>query len=369
MPQHKRQHYVPRCYFKSFSLNHAGVAINLYNIQHSRTIRNVSVKGQCAKDYLYGEDLGLERALQNFEGEYARVLRLLQNAADQPTNEDLALLRAFAYLQYARTDMAIRRRRMIQEEMYDAIYKGRPVTPPDLDLSDRAVMHDTMRTYSDAREYIEDLKTCIVKNETRSDFLTSDDPSIFTSRFYVQKLNKQTFGLMSSGALFFLPLTSRLLLMCYDGGVYTIPDKNGCYVSIANQADVLALNELQYLKAANNIYFSQWDDHDRVQREFRAVSMQRPQSWCNISVLVPDGVTEEGERYRRATEEERRTGQHMLIAMSMFHTAPSKWISKLKYRSPVRAHSDGSAVGYVRKKAWLTSDHGRDIGSPYGWPD
>jgi len=85
------------------------------------------------------------------------------------------------------------------------------------------MMLRSMRTYFDRREYIEDLKISIVKNETHPDFVTSDDPSIFTSRFHFQKLRQPNFGIGSSGALFFLPMTPTLLLMCHDGDVYTIP--------------------------------------------------------------------------------------------------------------------------------------------------
>jgi hypothetical protein len=353
MPGHKRQHYVPRCYLKPFSVEAAGAAINLHNISSSRAVRNAPVKGQCAKDYLYGHDIGLERALQRFEGEYARVLRVLEGSMEQLAAADLDLLRAFAYLQYSRTDMAMRRMRIMQEGMHNALYEGRPITPPDLDLSDRAMMRRSVRAYTDLRKFIEDLKVCIVKNETHHDFITSDDPSIFTSRFYVQRLRDISFGIASSGALFFLPLTPRLLLMCYDGNVYTVPEKRGCYASIISEADAFALNELQYLKAAENIYFSRWDDRNRVEQEFRRVSPQRLQSWCRLTVLVPDGFSERGEHYRRATDEERTTAQRSVLVLSSLHPAPSKWISKLKYRSPIRTYSDGSAMGHVRNMAWL----------------
>ena len=362
MPEHKRQHYVPRCYLKPFSLDDAGAAINLYNIPRSRAVENAPVKGQCAKDYLYGDDLGLERAFQVIEGEYARILRVLENPIEQPTEEDLDELRGFAYLQYARTEMAIRRMRMMHDGMLNTIYEGKPVTPPDLDVSDRAMMLYSLRIYSDIREYIEDLKICIVKNETQSDFITSDDPSILTNRFYIQRLRQNNFGFTSSGVLLFLPLTPRLLLMCYDGGTYTIPDKKGFYVPITRQADVFALNELQYLKAAVSIYFSRWDDRDCVEREFHEVSPRRPHSWYRFSVFVRNGFTEEGERYRRATEEERRTARERVVVGSTLHPVPSKWISRLKYRRRVRTYFDGSAVGHVRKKAWLKRDRRDDFG-------
>lgn len=359
MSEHKQQHYVPRCYLKPFSLGAVGSAINLYNLPRNRAVRNAPVKGQCAKIYLYGTSLGLERALQPFEGEYARILRLLQDPSTPPTEDDLNALRAFAYLQYARTDMAIQRLRWLHNQMIDTMFKGRPVNPPDLDLSDRAMMRTSIGLYSQIREYIDDLKVCIVKNETGTDFVTSDDPSIFTSRFYLQRLRDNAFGIANSGALLFLPLTPHMLLMCYDGQVYTIPDKRGCYVSITNIDDAFALNELQYLHAAANIYFARWDDRDRIDREFREVKPRRPVSWSRTRVFVPVAVSEKGEYYRAATEIERTTAPETLFMSSSLHPAPSIWVSKLKYRSPIRTHFNGSAVGHVRMQKWLEPDRRR----------
>jgi hypothetical protein len=353
MPDHKRQHYVPRCYLKPFSLDRAGAAINLYNIPRLQAARTAPVKGQCARDYLYGEDLRLERALQEIEGEYARILRAVEQGTQ--TQVDLAVLRGFAYLQYSRTDMAMRRRRMAMEGMHDAIFEGRQVRREEIDVSDRTMMRDSMKTYLETREYVEDLKVCIVKNETGVDFVTSDDPSVFTSRYYVQRRGDNKFGLSSSGALFFLPLTPRLLLLCYDGLVYTIPDKNGAYVIITDQDDVFALNELQYLKAVSNIYFSNWGDRERIAREFCDVSARRPTTWYEVTTWVLDHVEGDVERYRCATEDERQTAKHAMLSLSSLHPVPRGWLSKLKYRQPVRTYSNGSAVGHVRKRAWLRS--------------
>ena len=109
------------------------------------------------------------------------------------------------------------------------------------------------------------------------------------------------------------------------------------------------------------MYFSRWDDRDQVEREFRQVSPRRPQSWCYSSVLVPDGFTEQGHRYRRATEEDRKTAPETLTAVSICHPAPSKWISKLRFRDRVQTYYDGSAVGHVRKATWLNGDRDDDL--------
>jgi hypothetical protein len=353
MPEHKRQHYVPRCYLKPFTLNTAGVAIDVFNISRQRAIRHAPIRGQCAKDYFYGEDLTLERSLQRIEGEYARAIRALQDGREVPTTGDLELLRNFAYLQYARTDMAMQRRRMIEEGLHRTIHEGRPIEAPDLDLSDRTIMRDSMHMYARTCDQIDDLKVCILKNESDTDFITSDDPSIFTSRFYLQRLGSQHFGLSSSGALFLLPLSPRLLLICYDGNVYTIPDKEGCFVTTERATDVVALNEFQYLKASKNLYFSKWDDRDRIAQEFQQIIPQRPKSWCEFFVFVLDKSSDQGEHYRRATKEERVTARETLVSMHVLHPSPSNWLSKLKYRSAIRTYSNGSAVGHVRQKIWL----------------
>ena len=51
----KNQHFVPRCLLKPFTQDGEGKAINVYNIRHDKLIQNAPVKGQCARDYLYGE--------------------------------------------------------------------------------------------------------------------------------------------------------------------------------------------------------------------------------------------------------------------------------------------------------------------------
>ena len=80
-------------------MNGEGKAVNLYNIGVSKLIRSAPIRGQCARDYYYGEDLALERMLQQFEGEYARILRSLDAASDGLTDAELYALRDFAFLQ------------------------------------------------------------------------------------------------------------------------------------------------------------------------------------------------------------------------------------------------------------------------------
>lgn len=68
MASNKNQHFVPRCYLRPFTINCNNKAINLFNIDKQKFIKNAPVKHQCSRDYFYGEDLIIEKALQPIEG-------------------------------------------------------------------------------------------------------------------------------------------------------------------------------------------------------------------------------------------------------------------------------------------------------------
>jgi hypothetical protein len=209
MAEHKRQHYVPRCHFKPFSVDGVGNAINLLNIASGKAVRCAPVKGQCAKDYMYGEDLAAEKAFQRIEGEYARVVRVVSAGPTALRDYDFHGLRFFAALQFFRTEMAaVRRSHEVHILMDQAIFEGRPahLVPEGRGIpDDREIMRLVMSTGLRSSGVFNDLKPCLVRNSTATDFVTSDDPAVFTSRYYFQKQRSSNFGLTSSGAMLIFP--------------------------------------------------------------------------------------------------------------------------------------------------------------------
>src|SRR5436190_22984104 len=103
MPQNKLQHYVPKCHLHHFCLESGGSAINLYNITRDRLIEGAPIKRQCARNYFYGQDGSLERALQEPEGAYAAIVAKAANEPGSITSMELARLREFTLLQTLRT--------------------------------------------------------------------------------------------------------------------------------------------------------------------------------------------------------------------------------------------------------------------------
>jgi hypothetical protein len=124
--------------------------------------------------------------------------------------------------------------------------------------SDHVLVMQSLKLCLDTRHDIEDLKIRIIENHTKVDLIASDDPAIYTNRFASQKLNGDGFGVVSSGLLMFLPLAPKFAVVCYDGLVYTVSDPKEGRIIVRDAEAIEALNELQNLKAAENLYFSNW---------------------------------------------------------------------------------------------------------------
>jgi hypothetical protein len=350
MPDLKNQHFVPRCLLKPFSLRGEGRSISLYNIRQDKQVERAPVKGQCARNYLYGEDGKIEQSLSRIEGSFSQTrARIMAGGYDQRDLRDLSF---FMYLQYRRTEMAARRLKESYELMNEEIYEGENAPPIP---SDHMLVMESLQFCLQTRHDIEDLKVRVIENRTKIDFVISDDPAIFTNRFAAQKLGGESFGVASSGLLLVMPLAPKFAVICYDGLVYMVPDLVGGRIVIKKVEAVEALNEFQNLKAAENIYFSNWHDRDYVRAQFLAVKDTRPKEWSTIKHLVFDGEDEQGERYREGTLAEAKNAGKSLIKMSFKYPQPSRWFPPLKFRPKPKTFYEGTGVGHVRKEEWLRS--------------
>jgi len=360
VPEHKNQHFVPRCALKPFSLEGTGKAINVFNVASMRLIKNAPVKGQCARDYLYAkDDLAAEKFLTEIEGRYAAAVRSL-SADEVVTAEQMALLRLAILIQTRRTKAAIDEIRKIGELMADKIYANDPSNKPVDARSDREVMWQSMRMAAKATSYVDDLKVIVFRNKTSIEFVTCDNPAFLTNRFSFQKLRSSKFGVSNSGAILSMPLTPRLSAICYDKGTYNIVNGSGTpFVDLTDDRDARAINEWQYLNANENIYFSHFEDGDRIKSDVGALAETRAKITPEAELYVrdddsappaPRGLVD---RYRSGMPEEEAMVKESLLAISFQHPEPSTWPSKIKLRNKPRVYSNGSTGGPVRKAAWL----------------
>jgi hypothetical protein len=353
MPDHKNQHYVPRCHLKPFSVNGDGKAINLLNINKCLLVQNAPIKNQCAKAYFYGKDLVVERGLQEIEGKYASIVSdvIINQECDY---EDLKFLRDFSYLQYLRTDTAARRTAVAQEDMTELIFEREPEESKPAPFTQNEIVQLAIKIFSETVGAVGDLKVCLVSNKTSHPFITSDDPAVMLNRFYAQRLGPRwkSPGIGSAGAMFVLPLSPSLLMYSYDGDIYTCPDGIKHMVKIDKESDAVALNMLQYIKASQNIYFSDWSHGELVRADLSAVAGKRPEKWHDLHFAVKDDDESSpgSQRYRVVyTEAERAAAEEALVHLESLMLDPGVWLSKIKFRHKLKYVYTNTGAGYRRR--------------------
>lgn len=347
MPDNKNQHYVPRCHLKPFTLDRAGLAINMFNHHRGIIRENVPVSGQCAKSYFYGEDLVVERHLQTLEGRYAKTIRSIENG-EAIVQDDFDFLRNFILLQWCRTDGALRRRREVVQAMDDLSRRGREgVLRETPDMTQLAHVLGSLRIWSEAGETISDLRVSIIRNRSRVDFVTSDDPAVLTNRVFIQRMRDPNFGLSNVGTMFFMPLGPRFAAVCYDHHAYAPVGREGIFLNIDRDQDAKALNELQFLNALSNIYFAgPIGNGTRVQADFAAVAERRPVERFRFWQGISEGVEGEFEVYRRVGPDEVIPPYATTIqAFSPLYPEPAHWVTNLRMRKDIIGWVIPGAVG------------------------
>ena len=67
--------------------------------------------------------------------------------------------------------------------MLNATFEGKDEQRPKMDLGDRALMQQSMLLFAQSFRTLEDLKTCMIFNQTKTDFITSDATGVSPNRF------------------------------------------------------------------------------------------------------------------------------------------------------------------------------------------
>jgi hypothetical protein len=355
MPENKLQHYVPKCHLRPFCSEEGSAAINVFNIERSKVFQNAPIKGQCARDYFYGKDLILEKALQASEVQYGATIAKLNRDPGSVAVGNLTTLRTFSLLQTFRTygyvEKLIAKAAAVHELIKNAAPPGVP-PPPQYPQTIQEAVPEAISHFLSAMKkgLIDDLEMRLIVNETRIDFFTSDDPAIHTNRFHFQKLGRAAFGLVNAGSMYFLPLTPRLYFIAYDPDIYVPANKKSLLIVIRHDNEARTLNQLQLLQARSNIYFSSATMAAQIQSEFRSCAEFRPVEWHKLHVFQKVEDQPQHAEYARIDKMALEPGQEFLIGMQSNHIRPKNWTNVVAYRLLPRLVNTGTAVGYVRIK-------------------
>lgn len=346
MASNKNQHFVPKCYLKPFTLDRKGVAISVYNIDRQRLIPNASTKNQCSKDYFYGQDDQLERAIQSIEQAYATVLKEILLPGYRLTAGHCEILQIFWLFQYLRTEGANRRSVDMLANMLEPVKHG-----DNFSISLKEAVQSAMYAFSQSMETVSDLKVCLLKNQTDFPFITSDDPAVLTNRWQLQDLRGRwrPLGLKGAGAILFLPISPQICCVGYDSDVYSVPSDKG-WVAVRTRSDIEAINELQLLNCRANIFIND-EIHAEVLDSFvEKLKHRRLESRYEVNFAIFDGeAVGGGEKFRVVSKVEFEEAQNGIVHAQTVCQSPSQWPSFLMRRNKGCVYHDGSAAGYVRR--------------------
>ncbi len=352
MATNKNQHFVPRCHLKPFTVGEANKAIHLFNLDADRAIEGAPVRNQCSRDYFYGQDARLEAAIQSVEGPYGATVSRLRVEGAVAGAFDRTVLRRFILLQHMRTEAAA----VLASRMMAAVAELPEVLPEneafDLKGMTREAVTAAMVHYGRSMRIVDDLQVTLVRNRSRTPFVTSDDPAVLTNRWHLQNRRARGlgFGVKSAGLIMLLPLAPELLAMLHDPDVYVVPHRQGV-VEIEADEEADALNAHQVLNCAANLYFGDWEDRERIAAAARATAPLRLDPRHRTTYAVRAGGDGEHVRYDAVPLAEivPDPERDVLVHTQILRPLPARWPGFIHYRRDGRVYSNGTRAGFVRR--------------------
>ena len=248
-----RHHFVPRFYLTRFAS--APRRIQLYNFARNQWIANASLRDQCYRHKLYGTD-AVEDQLAAFEAAVAPTVASVTQTMEppEPRSTDHLNLIAFAALQMMRTPAHAARHHEATTRMLRVAYDGQP--PASMAGSAAQMLAIALEQTPSMIAVMADLRMHIARSAGRSIFLTSDNP-VFRYNLYCEAISWQgTTGAACRGFQLFLPLSPQALLVLADPAVYRLGISRGSTSTTVSEADVEALNLMQFVSAEQNVYAS-----------------------------------------------------------------------------------------------------------------
>lgn len=257
----KNQHYVPQFYLRNFSED--GRSLKKVVLSSGKVFETSSIKGECSKDYFYGNDGFVERMLGCIEedcAEYFRDALQINQDKDVIPNKMRCCVAAFAALQSMRTKKSKtffadtdKEHNKILAGLYERDF-GPDSIPDELKEKDYSTLSQTA-VYSAIMLYpaLCDLTCIFLDNETDEEFVLSDNPVVCQNPLLEKFTTCNCSGFATRGLQIFIPLTPRRVVCLYDSEVYKFPHKS--LVHIYSKKDVIALNNLQFINAESNVYF------------------------------------------------------------------------------------------------------------------
>lgn len=268
MANKKRQHFVPKFYFKFFSPDET--KINLLYLKTGNILHNISIKEQCAQDNFYG-DKSVEDAFSDLETVLAGALKFchtIKSTTELDQDKRLLIMEA-AYFQKSRTlaerergntfnetfmryhvEVGLNRDKKLSASEKEEIRQGLKHFKPNPHFHHLAQIQTSLL----GAVGLTDLDCYILENQTSRPYIFSDAPSILFNQYYEKIRHTGVLGCQTPGLQIFYPISPTRCLMFIDGKKYSVSDCTTGIISV-NESDVENLNKMQIHNAHQVVYF------------------------------------------------------------------------------------------------------------------
>ena len=262
------QHYVPKFYLRGFSFQKNKKEIGIYNLNKMFFFQRAKLKSQASKKFFYGKDGQIEDFFSKIETLIAPIIRnIIENEIipNRYSSYHFEILMFFILMEQ-RNPMHIENMRNSLLAEHNKIMKVDPtfLSQNDLEVFQKFISNENLQRLV-LKESINitrlnmDLDFKILKNNTKSPFITSDFPVIR----YNQAMEKEKWNMSSYngngwiGQQFLFPLNDKYYLFFFDSNIYKIGNKKERLVEINDLTSINSLNILQFLNCSQNIYFNE----------------------------------------------------------------------------------------------------------------
>lgn len=268
-----KQHYVPRCYMKNFSIVKGSgkkkkQLIAFYQFDEKLLKENIPTESICYKKYFYGEDGKIEKEFATKETKWAEVLKdIVSTDTYNLDKKQENLIKEFAIFQYCRTlAMYNHGKNMMSEFMENIISKDISHNEKNMrkeeiskKIENELRASDMINSCENLIEIIDDLNISLIKFNTEKKLITSDMPIIMINPFSPNQV-----GIAMVGIIILFPVAPDKLVMICDGKVYT-NCKN--FMTICNEDDVINLNKYQMISAEERILAREIEDLEIIGKD------------------------------------------------------------------------------------------------------
>ncbi len=366
MADNKRQHYVPKSTLRYFACDPDRIPeprqINLVNIARGKIVRGASLREQCYRDYFYGKNTAIEKALGQLEGYFSALTRKMISTRSIDERDGWHLVQMVA-LQRARTLRAEEELNSITEKLIKLFMYNR-VNEQDLRQVRIGVKGAATQSVGQAlalSPLMLDLKRFLVINETEVPFVIADNPVVSTNWFGRVRDPRRAIGLARSGLQMLLPLSPGFALLLHDSNVYTTTSQHNI-IAVSRVEEVIALNELQWMNAHKNVYFS-----SGLRDEFLDTMMEVSRPEGGLSAFRRMERVGEETSYRASNKDEFSPPsdgvRSELVVQSAKALPKDVRLRAVRIRNKPIFHDDGSLGSPQRDPTWedIVSDFARQV--------